>query len=469
MLFKSFNKFSKKIALISSNSGNLTYQNLIKETNKFKKIIPKRSLVLIITSNSFAPIISYIAGIKNDFVSILVDIKTNEQNIANIIKSYKPTFLILPKNSLFKFSKKKNLVYTFYDYSIIKRVDSRKVIIDNELSVLMPTSGSMGSQKFVKISKRNLKSNTESIIKYLRINSKDRSITNMPFSYSYMLSIINTHLQCGGSIMVTNCTMLQKEFWIELAKCKISIFNGVPYIYEILIRLGLEKFDMSHIKTFTQAGGKLDEQYLRKLIKFCKIKNKKFIVMYGQTEASPRMTYLNWKNCENKIGSIGKAIPFTKIWISDDRKKKINKPFQVGELTFSGKNVSSGYANKWSDLNKKYEKKNILYTGDLAYFDKERFFYIKGRKNRIFKIFGNRVNLDEIELRMKKKNYDVAVREIKNKLNIFYEKSYSKLKIVKNINDIIEQDKFEFNCIKVKKFPRTNSGKINYQNLNSYA
>ena len=107
MLFKSFNKFSKKIALISSNSGNLTYQNLIKETNKFKKIIPKRSLVLIITSNSFAPIISYIAGIKNDFVSILVDIKTNEQNIANIIKSYKPTFLILPKNSLYKFSKKK--------------------------------------------------------------------------------------------------------------------------------------------------------------------------------------------------------------------------------------------------------------------------------------------------------------------------------------------------------------------------
>ncbi len=469
MLFKSFYKFSKKIALISSNLGNLTYQNLIQETNEFKKIIPKRSLVLIITSNSFAPIISYIAGVKNDFVSILVDIKTNEQNITNIIKSYKPAFLILPKNNSFKFSKNKKLVYSFYDYSIIKRINSRKIIINKELSVLMPTSGSMGSQKFVKISKKNLKSNAESIIKYLSINSKDRSITNMPFSYSYMLSIINTHLESGGSIMVTNSTMLQKEFWIELVKSKISIFNGVPYIYEILIRLGLEKFDMSHIKIFTQAGGKLNEQYVRKLIKFCKIKNKKFIVMYGQTEASPRMTYLDWKNCENKIGSIGKAIPFTKIWISDDQKKKIKKPFQIGELTFSGKNVSSGYAHKWSDLNNKYKKKNILYTGDLAYFDKERFFYIKGRKNRIFKVFGNRINLDEVELRMKKKKFDVAVKEINNKLNIFYERSYSKIKIVKILNDIIEQNKFEFNCIKVKKFPRTNSGKINYQNLNSYA
>lgn len=467
-MFRSFNKFSNNVALIN-NSEILTYKKLIIEIKKLKKIIPKKSLVLIITSNSLAPIISYVSGIKNSFVTILADIKTDKKNIQEIIKAYKPKFLILPKEHLLKFSREKNIVYSFYDYLIIKINNSKKFISNKELCVLMPTSGSMGSQKFVKISKENLKSNSNSIIKYLKIKKHDKSITNMPISYSYMLSIINTHLECGASIVVTNKTMLEKAFWDQLAKNKITFFNGVPYIYEILIRLGLKNCKLETIKTFTQAGGKLNEKYLMEIIKFCKNNKKKFFVMYGQAEASPRMTYLDWKSCEKKIGSIGKAIPSTKIWISNSQRKKISKPYQIGELTFYGRNVSSGYSYKFSDLNNKLKKKKILYTGDLAYFDKEKFFYIKGRKNRIFKIYGNRINLDEVEFRMKKKNYDVVLKEVNNKLNVFFEKYYSKNKILKNLNEIIGQNILQIKFNNLKKFPRTNSGKINYKKLNYYA
>ena len=154
--------------------------------------------------------------------------------------------------------------------------------------------------------------------------------------------------------------------------------------------------------------------------------------------------------------------------VCNSQRKKISKPYQIGELTFYGKNVSSGYSYKFSDLNK-FERKKILYTGDLAYFDKEKFFYIKGRKNRIFKIYGNRINLDEVEFRMKKQNYDVVLKEVNKKLNVFFEKNYSKNKIQKNLNEIIGQNILQIKFTNLKKFPRTNSGKINYKKLNSYA
>ena len=143
--------------------------------------------------------------------------------------------------------------------------------------------------------------------------------------------------------------------------------------------------------------------------------------MYGQTEASPRMTYLHWKYAQKKTGSIGKAIPGTKIWIEDNDGKKINKIKKTGELIFQGKNVSMGYAENIQDLKKEDENHGILKTGDLAYFDKDKFFFIKGRKNRIIKIVGNRFNLDEIEERMRKKRIQIACKNINDVLlNVGY-------------------------------------------------
>ncbi len=187
--------------------------------------------------------------------------------------------------------------------------------------------------------------------------------------------------------------------------------------------------------------------------------------MYGQTEASPRMTYLDWKDYPKKIGSIGKAIPFTEIWLEKDNGVKIQNPNETGELIFSGKNVSMGYSNNIKDLIKGDENKGILKTGDLAYFDNEGYFYIKGRKNRITKIFGNRLNLDEIEEKMKEINIEVFCKEINDKLYVFFEKNFIPEHVLNKISLITGQNKIAFNCIQLKKLPRTSSGKIDYIKL----
>lgn len=150
----------------------------------------------------------------------------------------------------------------------------------------------MGSIKFVKLSKINLKHNTNSIIKYLKLKNKDSSITNLPISYSYMLSVINTHLEVGASIVISKYSLVEKEFWKTLKNSKITSFNGVPYTYEILVKIGLEKIKIDTLKYLTHAGGKIEKKTLRKIIKFCDKNNLKFFSMYGQTEASPRISYL---------------------------------------------------------------------------------------------------------------------------------------------------------------------------------
>jgi acyl-coenzyme A synthetase/AMP-(fatty) acid ligase len=326
----------------------------------------------------------------------------------------------------------------------------------------------MGAKKFVKLSKENIKENTKSIIRYLKINSNDRTITNMSFAYSYMLSVINTHIEKGGSIYLTQNSILNKEFWKEYYNNKITSFNGVPYIYKIILKLGLDKIYTSYLKTMTQAGGKLDDISTKKIIEFCKKKRVKFITMYGQTEASPRISYLSWTNALKKIGSIGKSIHGGKMWIQK-KGKKITEPGVIGDLIYEGKNVSLGYSKNYKDLLRGDDNKGVLNTEDLACFDLEGFFYIKGRKKRIVKLFGNRFDLNEIEERINKNGQEIVCTGTNDELNVYYTNTNSKKKILSQIIKITKQNKDVFKMRLLTKFPRTASGKINYNILNRNA
>jgi acyl-CoA synthetase (AMP-forming)/AMP-acid ligase II len=287
----------------------------------------------------------------------------------------------------------------------------------------------------------------------------------MPFNYSYMLSIINTHIQIGASIFVTNESMLQKQFWNDLKINKISSFNGVPYHYDILIKLGLKSIYNNNLKLFTQAGGKMNIENQKLILDFFKRNNAKFITMYGQTEASPRMSYLEPKYNFTKLGSIGKPILKCKMWIENSKGKKIYKTNKIGELVFKGKNVFMGYAKNIHDLKKPDINKGLLKTGDLAFVDKDGFFYLTGRKSRFIKIFGNRLSLDEIEERMQKKGISIACKNKNDELYIYYENNQKKNDIIKIITNITKQNKIDFKLILLKRFPRKSNGKIDYQNL----
>ena len=189
--------------------------------------------------------------------------------------------------------------------------------------------------------------------------------------------------------------------------------------------------------------------------------------MYGQTEASPRIAYLDPKFSIKKNGSIGKAIPNTKMWLQNSN-KIITEPYIKGNIFFSGKNVMMGYAKNYLDLLKNPRTQKKLNTGDIGYFDKEGFYYITGRSKRYAKIYGNRIDLDELEIKMKSKKLDIACVGKLNNVNVFYNDKKNLKKIENGLYSILNKNLNAFNFLYIKNFPRTNNKKIDYKFLNNF-
>ncbi len=391
-----FNDFYDKPALIKEDGVTISYEELDKSAAEIAKKLTKRSLVFCLCLNTAESIIGYVSFIQNGHVPLLLDANMDKELLASLIKNYSPDFLWLPSELESEYENYTR-VLNFGGYMLLETGFDLAEPMNEELCLLLTTSGSTGSPKLVRQSLRNLISNTESIVEYLEISSEDRAITMLPMNYTYGLSIINTHLWAGGSIIVTEAPITQKNFWKLLKDYKATSVNGVPYTYNVLNRLRFFNMELPFLKTLTQAGGKLPPELHQKCSEYAEANGKRFYVMYGQTEASPRMGYLPYKMASKKCGCMGIAIPGGKFSLIAVDGSKITSPHIVGELVYEGENVTLGYAEKRSDLALGDERHGILYTGDMAKFDESGVYTIVGRQKRFLKVVGKRVNMDEIE------------------------------------------------------------------------
>ena len=455
-LFKNLKKFNNKIALISLDEKKYSYKEILETADQIESKIGNRSLIVMIADNDVAPIMGYISFIRSDNVTILLDKSFKIEYIQKIISKYKPNYLFGPPE-YFDQSIKTDVVFFLKNYKLFKTNYKKHKKINKKNLLLLSTSGTTQNPKFVRLSNSNLYNNTRSIIKYLKIRSDHNTITTMPMGYSYGLSIINTHLSSGSKIILNNKTVFDRSFWKLVDKYKITSFGGVPQLYELLKQLKFEKINLPHLKYLTQAGGKLEKKILKYFENICKEKNIKFIIMYGQTEASPRISYLEWKKFTLKFGSIGKVLSGSKFKILDKRGKYIKSTYSVGELIFFGKNVSLGYASDLEDLYKSDINKGKLFTGDLVYKDNDNYLYIVGRKNRISKIFGLRINLDDIEKQLKKKQYEVKCVPDNKYLKILITNDYNHEKMKQTIQNLYGINRNFILISKVEKFTNLSS------------
>ena len=415
--FFNFKASSKKIILVDENENLVSEQDMFKKVNKISKCLNKSSVIVLIADNCFEFIAGYAASLNHEkTVTILLDKSFSKTYIENIIKRFKPNYIFMPKNINFH-NIKSSVSYNFEKYKILKLNFEFSRKINNKNFLLLSTSGTTESPKFVRLSKKNIQNNTLKIISYLKIKNSHCTITTMPAGYSYGLSIINSHLKAGAKIILNNNSVIEKNFWKKIERFKVSSFGGVPDLYEFLKKIDFNKYVTKKLKYLTQAGGKLEESTLRYFGNICKINGIKFYIMYGQTEASPRISYLDWKFFFSKINSIGKPLKGYKFKLIK-KNKEIKKPNIVGEIVLIGDNVCLGYAKNFSDLKKGDENKTILYTGDLGFKDKSNFIYLVGRSKKIVKIFGKRYDLSEIEKFLKKIKIKAKCRLEDKKLSI---------------------------------------------------
>jgi long-chain acyl-CoA synthetase len=465
MIFDHFrNSYKNNVAVITHYGKRLSYNELYGLSQNLYSVINHRCLVFCLCQNEIGSLVGYVCFISNGIVPLMLDASLDKDLLDELIDKYNPEYLWIPKSRLADFQEAQ-VSYSSEDYVLIKPLSGKSCNLHSDLALLLTTSGSTGSPKLVKISYVNMESNAKSIAEYLELTEKERPITTMPMNYSFGLSIINSHFLVGATILLTSKSLMEKDFWAFLKAEKASSLSGVPYTFEMLKKLRFFRMELPELHTMTQAGGKLNLELNREFAEFCKEKNKRFFVMYGQTEATARMSYLPHEFSISKLGSMGWAIPDGEFMLVGDDKVPFTDPETTGELVYKGKNVSMGYAECASDLEKGDENKGILYTGDLAKKDLDNFYYIVGRKKRFIKLYGNRVNLDETERILKNIIPDCACIGEDDKMIVYITDHSKELEVQEYLTRKTAINSRAF-CIKfIDVIPKNSSGKTIYTNL----
>lgn len=462
-----FFNYNERVAIIDDKGVSLSYSQMFEAANKLFKFINKRCLVFNLCNNSIGSLIGYVSSQINHYVPLMLNEKIDKTLFQNLLKTYQPEYIWCPQEKDLPFK----CIYKAYGYCLYA-TDYAGFDLHDELALLLTTSGSTGSPKLVRQSYLNILSNTKSIVEYLAIDANEKPITTLPMNYTYGLSIINTHLHVGATILLTDKNLLDKDFWDFFKKENATSFGGVPYTYEMLYRLKFFNMDLPSLKTMTQAGGKLLPELHKKFAEYAQSSNKNFVVMYGQTEATARMGYLPTDKSLEKYGSMGIAIPGGKFDLLDSQNQIITESDVVGELVYSGDNVTMGYALCGQDLIKGDERHGFLQTGDMAKRDEDGYYYIVGRLKRFLKIFGNRINLDETERLIKShfSTIECACGGHDDLMKIYVvsnDKSTIK-EIRKFISEKTHLNLTAFKIVIVKEIPKNDSGKVLYKELEKY-
>ena len=444
-LEQSAQRFPDKIALIHEDVR-ATYAQINSRANKLAhwlldQGITKGDRVVLILDNCLEYVISYYGALKTGAVVAPLCSDLKPDGLRSLLQELCPKVVIsspkferllqetdltninihglLLKSPRLKWSSTPFSVFSWDD--LITNGDSLNPdapIDESTTASIIYTSGSTGNPEGVMLSHKNIVSNVHSICQYLYLTEKDIQMVVLPFFYVMGKSLLNTHISVGGTVVINNKFAFTASVIKQMVDEQVTGFSGVPSTYAYLLHrspLAGYRDRLDSLRYCSQAGGHMSRKLKEKLRQVLP-KNTKIYIMYGATEASARLTYLEPDCFEDKLDSIGKPIPGVVIRVLDERRKEV--PIgRTGELVATGPNIMQGY---WKDVKStaKVMNRNGYHTGDLGYKDKEGYFYVTGRKDNLLKIGGHRINPQEIEdvLMESELVIEAAVLEMPDKL-----------------------------------------------------
>jgi long-chain acyl-CoA synthetase len=397
------NSFSMEKDFVLGNKETISYTNLYYQTSRMASYLASsigsnRNIILVSNNNNFF-LISYLGIMMSGNVCVPLDPSIEQKNFDYIVQQCDAPVVIIEKRLMNKINAVSlkaitdgNYTHLIKNQAFYNQCDS---FSSNLPAQIIFTSGSTGVPKGVVLSHRNIIANTSSILQYLHLSENDIVEVVLPFYYCYGLSLLHTHLRVGGSVVLNNNFIFINSVFNDINKYKCTGFAGVPSHFQILLRKsdGFKNTRFPSLRYVTQAGGKLHNSFIEEFITtFPEIE---FYVMYGQTEATARLSYLDPKELKNKLGSIGKGIPNVQLKVVNLAGKQVN-PGETGEVIARGENIMIGY---YKDLESTKEvfKNGWLYTGDMGTIDSEEYIYLTARKKEFIKISGKRVSPKEIE------------------------------------------------------------------------
>lgn len=327
----------------------------------------ERSLVVLRAAVTPGTVAGLLGAAAAGHAVALLDDDLRPWALAELLARYGPRFVLHP------------------DGTVHEHDPSAGAPLHDDLALLLATSGTTGSPKLVRLSAAAVEANAAAIAAYLAIGPGERAIASLPFHYAYGLSVLTSHLRAGAAVVLPGAGITEPAFWDVAERHAVTSFAAVPHGYRVLRAAGWERRALPALRTMTQAGGRLDPEVALRLGRTMRERGGRFVVMYGQTEATARMAWLPPEELERRPGSIGVAIPGGRLDVED------------GELVFRGPNVMLGYAETRDDLARGDELGGVLRTGDLGHADDDGFHYVTGRRARFAKVLGLRLSLDDVE------------------------------------------------------------------------
>ncbi len=382
MFFSLLESHGERTALVLSDGQQVSYRELAEKADvQGRRFGEKRCVIAIEMRNDIESVAAYLGALRAGFPVILMAEGATAE-IHPVMATFQPELAFFRGESGWMLES--------------RHAQEAEPKLHRDLGVMLSTSGTTGSPKLVRLSRSNLHENARSIAEYLGITSERRAITNLPLHYSYGLSVLNSHLLAGGSIVLTDHTVVDGDFWSTVDREQVTDLPGVPYTYELLEKTGFRSNPPTSIKVMTQAGGRLPPDLVRDYANCCRERGIQFFVMYGQTEATARMAYLPPERTLENSDCIGVAIPRGRFEIRDASGSAITTPGTAGELVYQGPNVMMGYGLKREDLAEPAGLSELM-TQDIAEWTDAGFVKIVGRSSRFSKIAGLRIGLDDIE------------------------------------------------------------------------
>lgn len=434
------------IAAIDSIGTQITYGELVGLSQTLaQKMGIEPKLILLEASSTVEWLVAYVACLSAKQPMVIAP--ANNDTVSNLAATFDIDLTLLRANN----------------YQPLIRQSSSRKSLHPDLALMLSTSGSTGSPKCVKLSLANISANAASIGEYLNISSDERGVVNLPTHYSYGLSVVNSHLYAGATLLLTDHSVIDDQFWAFLRENEATSFQGVPHVYDLLQKVDFENLAPKSLRYFTQAGGRLDAQKVQHFHALAQAHDWRFYVMYGQTEATARMAYMPPESLAAYPSSIGVPIPRGKFSIQGDDGSPVGID-QEGELVYEGPNVMMGYATNANELANEPMKAKLV-TGDLARVDSDGFYYITGRLSRFIKIFGNRIGLDDVERKLSSQHIEAKVTGIDDHLIVAALTDADEQKLCRILEEDLKLPKAYYSIHMLDEYPLLSSGKVDYKTI----
>ncbi|MDR7111568.1 acyl-coenzyme A synthetase/AMP-(fatty) acid ligase [Microbacterium trichothecenolyticum] len=409
-----------------------------------------RRLVMIAAGNAIEPIVTYLAALEGGHPVLLVsggDDEAARAHRASLIARFDPDVVAHDGVS---------------GWTLDERRAGSRHEFHPDLAVLSSTSGSTGSPKLVRLSAENVRSNAAAIAEYLQLTPADRAATTLPLQYCYGLSVVNSHLLTGASLLLTERSVADEEFWRRARTHAVTSFAGVPYTFELLEARGFDGGDLPSLRYLTQAGGRMAPDAVRRFAHLGRERGFELFVMYGQTEATARMAYLPPDLAMTHAGAIGRPVPGGAFRID------AVDGAESGELVYEGPNVMMGYAHGPEDF-RLGRTVTELRTGDVARLRTDGLYEIVGRMNRFVKVFGLRLDLDRVEHLLADEGIEVRAASADERLLLFATSQRAADRARERAAALTGVPARVIGAHAVTEFPRTSNGKRDYAALVRFA